>query len=95
VNEELDEREVIEEIWAACQQAELVTALVRADEVGDAITAMRWASKLAGLRYGAEIMGFDRADVSVFEPPYPRHMSHFGDDPAKRVLMFQPRAAGS
>jgi len=56
---------------------------------------MRWASKLAGLRYGAEIMGFDRADVSVFEPPYPRHMSHFGDDPAKRVLMFQPRAAGS
>lgn len=93
MNEELDVREVIEEIWAAYRQDEVVTALVRADQVGDAITAIRWASKLAGLRYGAEIVGFDRADVSICEPPYPPHMSNFGDDPGKRLLMFRPRPA--
>ncbi|HEY7323506.1 MAG TPA: hypothetical protein VH520_01670 [Streptosporangiaceae bacterium] len=95
MNEELEEREVIQEIWAAYQQDEVVTALVGVEEIGDAIAAMRWASKLAGLRYGAEITGFDRADVSIWEPPYPQHISHFGADPAKRVLMFHPRTARS
>ncbi len=93
MNEELDVRGVIEEICAAYRQDEVVTVLVGAEDVGDAITAIRWASKLAGLRYGAEIKGFDRADVSVCEPPYPQHMSHLGDDPAKRVLVFRPRPA--
>lgn len=94
MNEELQEREVIQEIWAAYQQDEVVTALVGVEEIGDAIAAMRWASKLAGLRFGAEIIGFDRADVSIWEPPYPQHMSHLGADPAKRVLMFRPRTTG-
>ncbi len=94
MNEELEEREVIQQIWTAYQQDEVVTALVSVEEIGDAVAAMRWASKLAGLRHGTDIIGFDRADVSIWEPPYPQHMSHFGDDPAKRVLTFHPRTAG-
>lgn len=91
MNEELEEREVIEQIWSAYREGEVITALVKAEEVGDAVMAMRWASKLAGLRYGAEIAGFNRPDVSVWEPPYPEHLAHFGDDPSRRVLMFRPR----
>ena len=91
MNEELGEREVIEAIWNAYQHDEDVTALVKAGEVGDAIAAMRWASTLAGLRYGAQITGFGRGEVVICEPPYPEHLSHFGDDPSKRVLMFHPR----
>ena len=91
MNEELDEREVIEQIWNAYQHGEVVTALVKAEEVGDAVTAMRWAGKLAGLRYGTQIAGFDRVDVSVWEPPYPDYLAHLGDDPSRRVLMFRPR----
>jgi hypothetical protein len=94
VNEELDEREVIADIWSAYQQGEVVTVLVKAPEVGDAIVAMRWASKLAGLRHGAEIAGFDRGDVLVWEPPYPQELSRFGDDPSRRLLMFRPRSPG-
>jgi hypothetical protein len=91
LNDELDERELIDEIWTAYQHDDVVTARVRASEVGDAIRAVRWASKLAGLRYGTEISGFNKPDVLVFEPPYPAHLSHFGDDPTQRVLMFHPR----
>ncbi len=91
MNEELDEREVIEDIWQAYLQGEVVTALVRVPEVGDAVTAMKWASILAGLRHGTQIAGFDRPEVFVSDPPYPAHLSHFGDDPAKRLLMFRPR----
>jgi hypothetical protein len=91
LNEELDEREVIEDIWRAYQQGEVVTVLVKAPEVGDAVTAMKWASILAGLRYGTQIAGFDRREVFVWEPPYPQDLAHFGDDPAKRLLMFRPR----
>ena len=91
MNEELDEREVIEKIWNAYQRDQDVTALVSVDEVADAIAALRWASKLAGLRYGAEITGFDRRDVIIREPPYPVQLSHFGADYSQRLLMFHPR----
>jgi hypothetical protein len=91
LNEELGEREVIEDIWQAYLLGDVVTALVRAAEVGDAITAMKWASKLAGLRHGTEIAGFERREVLVWEPPYPAELSRFGDDPGKRLLMFRPR----
>jgi hypothetical protein len=91
LNEELDEREVIEDIWKAYLLGDVVTALVRATEVGDAITAMKWASKLAGLRHATEIAGFDRREVLVWEPPYPEQLSRFGDSPAMRLLMFRPR----
>jgi len=94
VHEELDEREVIADIWRAYQQGEVVTVLVNALELGDAITAMKWASKLAGLRHGAAIVGFDRREVLVWEPPYPKELSRFGADPAKRLLMFRPRSPG-
>jgi hypothetical protein len=91
LNEELGEREVIEDIWKAYLLGEVVTALVKASEVGDAMRAMKWASKLAGLRYGTEIAGFDRREVLIWEPPYPAELSRFSDDPAKRLLMFRPR----
>jgi hypothetical protein len=91
LNEELDEREVIEEIWSAHQQGQVITALVDAKEIDDAVTAMRWASKLAGLRHGAEIAGFDRPDVFVCEPPYPDGLGHYDDDPSRRLLLFRPR----
>jgi hypothetical protein len=91
LNEGLGEREAIEDIWKAYLLGEVVTALVKAGEVGDSITAMKWASKLAGLRHGTEIAGFDRREVLVFEPPYPAELSRFGDDPSKRLLMFRPR----
>jgi hypothetical protein len=90
LNEELGEREVIEDIWNAYLLGEVVTALVKATEVGAAITAMRWASKLAGLRHATEIAGFERREVLVWEPPYPEQLSRFGDDPAMRLLMFRP-----
>lgn len=93
MNEELDERDVIEDIWRAYQQGEVVTVLVKAAEIGDAITAMKWASTLAGLRHGTHIVGFDRPEVFVWEPPYPEDLAHFGDDPARRLLMFRPRPA--
>jgi hypothetical protein len=93
LNEELGEREVIEDIWRAYLLGEVVTTLVKAVEVGDAITAMKWASKLAGLRHGTEIAGFDRREILVWEPPYPAELSRFGDDLSKRLLMFRPRPA--
>jgi hypothetical protein len=92
LNGELDEQEVIEGIWNAYQQDEDLAALVNADEVGDAIVALRWASKLAGLRYGVQITGFDRQDVVIREPPYPEYLSHLGRDPSHRVLMFHPKS---
>ncbi len=70
-----------------------MTTLVKAADVGAAIRAMKWASKLAGLRHGTEISGFDRREVLVWEPPYPAELSRFGDDPANRLLMFRPRPA--
>jgi hypothetical protein len=91
LNEELSEREVIEDIWRAYLLGEVVTTLVKAVEVGEAITAMKWASKLAGLRHGTEIAGFERREVLVWEPPYPAELARFGDDPARRLLMFRPR----
>jgi len=91
LNEELDQRHVIEKIWHAYRHDLDVTAIVSVGEVGDAVAAMRWASKLAGLRYGADIAGFERRDVVICEPPYPDHLSHFGDDPSMRVLLFHPR----
>ncbi len=91
MNEELGEREVIEDIWRAYLLGEVVTALVKAAELGDAITAMQWASKLAGLQHATEIAGFDRREVLVWEPPYPEELSRFGDDPSERLLMFRPR----
>ena len=91
MNEELGEQEVIVEIWNAHQHDEDVTALVNADEVGDAIIALRWASELAGLRYGAQITGFGRRDVLICEPPYPEYLSHLDRDPSQRVLMFRPK----
>lgn len=91
MNEELDEREVIEDIWQAYLLGEVVTVLVKAAEVGDAMRAMKWASTLAGLRHATEIAGFNRREVLIWEPPYPEQLSRFGDDPARRLLMFQPR----
>jgi hypothetical protein len=93
MHEELHEQEVIEDIWRAYLLGDVVTALVKAAEVGDAIRAMKWASKLAGLRHGSEIAGFDRPEVIVLEPPYPAELSRFPDDAARRLLMFRPRAA--
>jgi hypothetical protein len=94
LNEELDEPEVIADIWRAYQHREVVTMLVNASEVGDAIRAMKWASKLAGLRHGIEIAGFDHPGVLIWEPPYPQELSRFGDDPAQRLLMFRPSSPG-
>jgi hypothetical protein len=91
LNEELDEREVIEEIWSAYRQGQVITALVEAAEIEDAVTAMRWASKLAELRHGVAIAGFDRADVSVCEPPYSDNLANIDADPSRRLLIFRPR----
>jgi hypothetical protein len=92
VHEDLDERGVVADIWRAYQRGDVVTKLVSAAEVGDAITALKWAGKLAGLLHGAEIAGFDRREVLVWEPPYPRELSRFGDDPSRRLLMLRPRS---